>query len=376
MGTTSSGADSRVGFVTHESYFWHESIVDFGPDVEPGAQLETPEPRRRLLNLLTRTGLRDAMRPLEPNHIDDVELERVHTSDYIEAFRTLSCERGGELGDFAGFGRGAFEIAKASAGGVSSAVGAVLSGEVTRAYALVRPPGHHAERHRARGYCLLANIPLAIEQARADFGVRRVAVVDWDVHHGNGTQSIYYDDADVLAISLHQDRLYPVDSGSIAETGEGRGQGATINIPLPAGSGAGAYRYAFERLVVPALTRFRPELIIVACGYDAAFLDPSSQMALTAGSFSEMTAMLMHAADDLCSGRLVFAQEGGYSPLYAPICGAYVVATLLDSQVAITDPYGIHGSTPEQELLAHQREAVDRALDAAGLRDAAVVISS
>jgi acetoin utilization deacetylase AcuC-like enzyme len=307
------------------------------------------------------------MRDLRPLELDDAAIERVHTGEYVASFKALSDANGGALGDFAGFGPGSFEIAVASAGGVASAVRAVLDGEVNRAYALVRPPGHHAEPDRGRGYCLLANIPIAIETARVAQGVGRVAIVDWDVHHGNGAQRIYWDDPDVLAISLHQDRLYPVDSGSIEERGGDAATGANINIPIPAGAGAGAYFAAFDQVVEPALRAFRPELLIIASGYDAAFLDPSSQMALLADTYGDLTRRMMSIADDLCEGRLVIAQEGGYSPLYTPLCGASVIDALTEASVDLNDHYRSHRDTPEQELLPHQLEAIERAGAAAGV---------
>lgn len=358
----------RVGLVADEAGFWHESRADFGPSVEPGVQLETPEARRRLLHLIERLGLRRRMTPLEPLALAEADLARVHTADYLAAFRAQSAGAGGELGDFAGFGHGSYEIAVRSAGGVAAAVRAVLDGELDRAYALVRPPGHHAEPDRARGYCLLANIPIALELARARQGLGRVAIVDWDVHHGNGAQRIYWDDPDVLAISLHQDRLYPVESGAVEERGGDAALGATLNIPLPAGSGEGAYLAAFDRVVAPALRAFQPELLVVACGYDAAFLDPSSQMALTSATFGDLTRRVIELAEELCGGRLVIAQEGGYSPLYTPICGAAVVAALLEAEAEteLHDPYGRHLHTPEQNLLPHQLEAIERAGAAAG----------
>ncbi len=354
-----------VGLVTAEQYFYHRSIIDFGPDAEPGAELEGPEPRRRLLNLLRKTGAVDHCVPLAPFSLSREDLERVHTTEYLDAFVELSNAHGGELGDYAGFGPGSFEIAALSAGGVVAAAEAVATGQVQRAFALVRPPGHHAEAGRARGYCLLANIPLAIERLRASGLVSRVAVVDWDVHHGNGAQVIYYGDPEVLTISLHQAQLYPVDSGFIEEVGSGDGVGTNINVPLPAGSGLGAYRYAMTEIVVPALTDFAPDIIVVACGYDAGLLDPSSQMALPARAFGEFTRMMKQSAAQSAQGRLLIVQEGGYSPLHSPFCGVAVVHELLDRDFGLVDHYDLDDYAPQQPLHSHQRDAVDDARRAA-----------
>ena len=171
------------------------------------------------------------------------------------------------------------------------------------------------------GFCLLANIPIAIEAARAKHGIERVAVIDWDVHHGNGTQSIYYDDPDTLTISLHQDRCFPPGYSGADDRGEGAGVGANLNVPLLAGSGDDAYRYAFQRIVLPALERFRPELIIVASGLDASAVDPLARMQLHTDSYRFMTRAVKEAAQRHCGGRLVIVHEGGYSEAYVPFCG-------------------------------------------------------
>ena len=155
-----------------------------------------------------------------------------------------------------------------------AAVESVMKGATDNAYALVRPPGHHAEPNRGRGYCIFGNIAVAVKYALAKLGVSRVAVVDWDVHHGNGTQLAFYENPDVLTISIHQDNLYPTASGAMEDNGAGRGAGFNLNLPMPPGSGVGAYLAAFERVVVPALRKFKPELIVVASGLDANAYDP------------------------------------------------------------------------------------------------------
>jgi acetoin utilization deacetylase AcuC-like enzyme len=198
--------------------------------------------------------------PVRARPATDDELLRFHTAAYIDRIRSMALTGGGDAGENARFGRNGFEIARLAAGGSIAAVEAVLQRRVENAYALVRPSGHHAEPDRGRGFCIFGNVVLAVEHARHVHRVRRIAVVDWDVHHGNGTQIAYYADPDVLTISVHQEACYPVDSGGLSETGDGAGRGANINIPLPPGSGDGAYRAAFDRIVIPAVTAFRPEL--------------------------------------------------------------------------------------------------------------------
>jgi acetoin utilization deacetylase AcuC-like enzyme len=356
---------NTLGLVTSEKYFYHQSRIDFGPDVEPGADLETPAPRRRLLNLIRKTGAYDECVALTPIQANTDDLLRIHSQGYVSEFKTLSDTTGGELGDYAGFGPGAFEIAALSAGGVMEAALAVARGTVRRSFALVRPPGHHAERDRARGFCLFANIPIAIERLRAEGLADRIVVIDWDVHHGNGAQSIYYHDPNVLTISIHQEQLYPADSGFVNELGIDAGFGFNLNIPLPSGGGVGIYRYAFETVIEPAVRSFQPDIVFVACGYDAGILDPSSQMALPASGFTELTNRVIALAEDVADGRLVFAQEGGYSELHSPLCGASVVHALLEKDIQLVDHYAVTEESPEQRLLPHQIEAVNLARSAA-----------
>jgi acetoin utilization deacetylase AcuC-like enzyme len=166
----------------------------------------------------------------------------------------------------------------------------------------------------------------------------RIAVVDWDVHHGNGTEAVFYDRDDVLTISLHQERNYPMDTGDCEDRGAGAGFGANINIPLPPGSGHSNYIEVIERLVIPALQAYGPDAIIVACGYDAAAVDPLSRTLATAETFRQMTQLMMEAAHDLCEGRLTLVHEGGYSEVYVPFCGHGVLQELSRSAVCAPDP--------------------------------------
>jgi acetoin utilization deacetylase AcuC-like enzyme len=251
-------------------------------------------------------------------------------------------------------GRGSYEIALLSAGAAYRAVDAVLRGEVDNAYALCRPAGHHALPDLGIGMCVFANVALAILRAREEHGVGRVAVVDWDVHHGNGTQAAFYGDPSVLTISLHQEDWLPPDSGHVSENGEG----ATLNAPLPAGSGWGAYRAAIERVVVPAIERFAPDLVIVASGLDAAAFDPLARMALHSEAYRAMTAMLLEAS----GGRLAMCHEGGYDPAYVPFCGLAILEELSGIRTACADPFlEILQRGPGEVLQPHQETAVARA---------------
>lgn len=336
-----------TGFLWDERCFWHSAgehalFLPVGGWVQPPAaagHAESPESKRRLKSLLDVAGLAARLQTgsAEPATMDN--LLRVHTRGYLEAFRALSADRGGELGEEGRFGRGGFDIACVSAGLAMRAVDEVLTGRWQNAYSLSRPPGHHCLPDRSMGFCLLANIAIAIEAAKARHGLERVAVIDWDVHHGNGTQAIFYDRPDVLTISLHQERCYPTDTGFAEERGQGAGTGANINIPLLPGGGHRSYVRAVERIVLPALERFRPELVIIACGLDANGVDPLARMLATSETFRAMTRLVRQAAGALCGGRVVAVHEGGYAEVAVPFCGLAVIEELSGHRTEVEDPF-------------------------------------
>ncbi|CAA9322673.1 MAG: Deacetylases, including yeast histone deacetylase and acetoin utilization protein [uncultured Nocardioidaceae bacterium] len=359
-----SSASRRTGFVCDDSYFDHRTDEGLGPWVAPGPAFETPEGKKRIRDLVVASGLVAELVTVPPSPLSRDDTLRFHTVAYLDSIERMSAGEGGDAGEVTWFGPGSYEIALLSAGGTYAAVRAVVDGEVDNAYALVRPPGHHAERDLGRGYCMLANIALAILKARAELGVGRVAVVDWDVHHGNGTEQAFYDDPETLTISLHQDRLYPRDTGFVEHQGEGPGRMANVNLPLPAGSSRGAYLDAFDRVVEPLVRRFRPELIVVACGFDAGSLDPLGRMMLSAGDFGELTRRVRVLAEELCGGRLVLSHEGGYSELHVPFCGTRVLEELSGASTGIDDPFAWVEDHGGQELQPHQAAAVQAVVDA------------
>ena len=226
------------------------------------------------------------------------------------------------------------------------------------AYVLLRPPGHHAEPDRGRGFCLLANAALAIAHLRAIRGLKRVALIDWDVHHGNGAQDIFYGDPEVLTLSIHEADNYPRGSGGLEERGFGAGYGANLNLPLPPGSGHGAYLAAIAQVVSPALERFRPEMILVSSGYDACLYDPLARQMAMMETFRQMTRSIVEQAARLCAGRLVILHEGGYSDFYAPFCGLAVIEELAGLRTAVEDPFNAHLNREAQRLQPHQAEMI------------------
>lgn len=335
-----------TGFYWDEKCFWHAGegyagTYPIGGHVQPlayGGLPESPESKRRLKALVDVTGLGKELRHRSAPMATMEELERVHPAAFLKTFKEMSDAGGGELGLRTPFSRGGFEIAALSAGLARSALLSVLEGEFENAYALSRPPGHHCLPDWPNGFCLLANISVAIEAALAEGLAERVAVVDWDVHHGNGTEAIYYDRDDVLTISIHQENNYPVDTGEAEARGAGAGEGFNLNIPLPGGTGHAGYLEAYDRFVTPALEAFQPDVIIVACGYDASIFDPLSAMMAIPDTFRQLTARVMESADDLCDGKLVMVHEGGYSDVHVPFCGHAVLETMARSSIRAQDP--------------------------------------
>jgi acetoin utilization deacetylase AcuC-like enzyme len=245
-----------------------------------------------------------------PRRVTDQEITRVHDPDYLTAIKETA-GRAVALDSDTFTSPGTFEAAYVAAGAAVSAVEHVLDGKPgTRAMALVRPPGHHAERNRAMGFCLFNNIAIAAAAARAR-GLRRVAVVDYDVHHGNGTQWTFYADPSVLFISSHQYPYYP-GTGAAGDIGSGAGAGFTINLPLSAGATDADYEHAYTKIALPVLEQFRPELILISAGFDAHLNDPLAGMRLSSAYFAHLTAAIAAVAEQCCDGRVVAITEGGY----------------------------------------------------------------
>ena len=366
-----------TGLVWHELYMWHDTgtgawVMPASLTVQPLGHIESAEGKRRIHNLLQVSGLMDHLVQLKPRPATEDEILRLHTREYVERIKKMSSELGGEAGEETPFGPGSYEIALLAAGGCITAVDAVLDKKVDNAYALVRPPGHHAERDQGRGFCIFGNVTLAAMHAQVR-GLSRVAIVDWDVHHGNGTEHAFYSDPTVLTISIHQDNNYPPGSGAITDTGQGAGRGYNINVPLPPGSGVGAYVATFERVVVPALKAFRPELILIASGLDASAMDPLASMMMTSDGYRTLTGMVLAAARDVCGGMLVACHEGGYSPAYVPYCGLAVIEELAGMRTSIEDPLlGLLAAFGGQEIQPHQEVVVQQAAKlAAGVLPAA-----
>ena len=269
---------------------------------------ERPERLQAVEALLRRTPLWDAVEHPEPQPVDEDIIARVHARTYIALVRNMAASGGGYLDPDTPVSPASYAVARRAVGGAVLAVDSAISQSGGVAFVLPRPPGHHAGVHQGRGFCLFNNTALAARHALEAHGMRRVFILDWDVHHGNGTQEIFYEDPAVVFCSLHQEAWYP-GTGALEETGEGPGEGTTINIPLPAGVGDGGYQHLFEEVVLPLLRAVAPSLIIVSAGYDAHHDDPLGGMMLTAGGFGRLAALVRETAG---STPIVALLEGGY----------------------------------------------------------------
>jgi acetoin utilization deacetylase AcuC-like enzyme len=272
-----------------------------------------PERPERLV--AARAGLKRAVAPEElvrvaVRPVSDEEVLRVHSESHLRGLRDALSAGWGHIDADTFFSPASEEAAWLAAGGAVELCRAVVEGPVRRGLALLRPPGHHAVPSRAMGFCLLNNIAIAAADALAR-GLSRVAIVDWDVHHGNGTQDIFYEDARVLFVSLHQSPLYP-GTGRVEERGARGGEGTTVNVPMPPGSGPAAYGAAFRELVLPVLRAFDAELVLVSSGFDAHRRDPLAQLELDADCFGAMTTALLEHVEEAGHGRLALFLEGGY----------------------------------------------------------------
>jgi acetoin utilization deacetylase AcuC-like enzyme len=262
---------------------------------------------------LASDGLLAKSRRIEPIPAADEAILRCHAADYLRIVREDMAAGQCHLstGDTPLSPR-SLDVARLSAGGVIAAVDAVFAGDVRNAFAVVRPPGHHATPTRGMGFCVFDNIAIAARHAQARQGVRRVLIADWDVHHGNGTQDIFYEDPTVFFFDTHQHPLYP-GTGLAAETGRGDGLGFTMNCPFPAGAGRKEIVGAFRERLMPAADAFRPELVLVSAGFDSRDGDPLGGFRLTDDDFAELTTIVMEIAAKHADGRLVTSLEGGYA---------------------------------------------------------------
>jgi acetoin utilization deacetylase AcuC-like enzyme len=302
-----------------------------------------PENQQRLkaiLRVLEEQHMRERLASIVAVPITTERLERCHTRSYIEQVQRMAERGGGHLDPDTYVRPASYDAALMAAGGLVEATRAVLDGEVDNAFALVRPPGHHALHNRGMGFCLFNNVAIAARYALAERGLDRVLIVDFDVHHGNGTQAEFYDDPAVMYISSHQYPYYP-GTGYWNETGSGDGTGSTVNVPLSGGVGDQGFARILAEIVGPAAWRFQPQLVLVSAGYDAHWDDPLAHMQLSIAGYAAIARALRDLAAELCAGRIVFTLEGGYhlDALAYSVLNTFAVL-LGDEEWHLVDPLG------------------------------------
>lgn len=292
---------STTGLVFDEGYFLHDTP-------------SSPESKERLLVIkktLTDLGLWSNLHVINPKPISTNIITHVHCIDYLKRLEIFSEKGGGHWDQDTMMSRDSFRTAILAASGAVTAVEKVYSGQFTNSFVLARPPGHHAEEDNAMGFCLLNNVAIATRFAQRELGLKKIFILDWDAHHGNGIEKVFYEESSVMYFSIHQNGLFP-RTGFIKNSGVNQGLGYNINIPLPKGSGDQAYYYIFNRLLLPVIRQYEPQMIIVAAGFDGYHRDPLTGLQLTCAGFEQMTEQLLNISNEICGGKLVFILEGGY----------------------------------------------------------------
>lgn len=355
----------KTGYVFDESFFWHDNgsgtlYLPAGGYLEPDVFVEHPSTKRRVNNLLAKSGLMDSLQIIKPVSASKEQVEKVHKTSYVEYVKQLSDTTGGDAGDHAIVGRGSYEIALLSAGAAMTAVDAVMNNEVKNAYSLSRPPGHHAEPDKGIGFCIFNNVAIAAKYAKEKYGLERILILDWDVHHGNGTEKVFYEDNSIVFISIHQHLSFPNNTGYAEHVGENIGEGFNINIPLPAGTGDAGYLEAFESIIAPIAREFKPQLILISAGQDPGMFDPLGRMNMTAEGFGKITNTMLDVAEEVCDGKIVFVHEGGYSNAYVPFCTLRIIEEMSGVKTDVLDPFTDSQALDEINIV--QQNAINHVL--------------
>jgi acetoin utilization deacetylase AcuC-like enzyme len=319
---------TKTGVVKDPIYLEHRPS-EFHP--------ESPQRLEVLYEMLEGAEVRGTFVEISPRPCDREDLERVHDGGYIDFVASTAGKPLASLDPDTQTSPRSYEASLQAAGGCLEAVDRILSGEIQNAFAMVRPPGHHAETARAMGFCLFNNVAIAARYAQAKHGLAKVMIVDWDLHHGNGTQRTFYDDATVLYASTHQYPYYP-GTGGFDEIGNGTGQGLTVNVPLSPGHGDGEYAGIYRRIMAQVGRAYQPDLLIISAGFDIYLGDPLGGMRVTPGGFAMMTRTLKEMADEVCHGRLLVALEGGYNLEGLRTAGEAVLKELTGHDAFGADP--------------------------------------
>lgn len=318
----------KAGLVYDPIYLEH----DTGDHVENSQRLVS------IMSHLEETGMKEKLISFSPRLASIEEVEMVHASEYVSYIKSKAESGGGWLDPDTFMCPRSYEVALYAAGGMLTAVEKVMTGEVDSAFALVRPPGHHATSNRAMGFCIFNNIAIAAKFALANFNIERILIADFDVHHGNATQEAFYNDSKVLYFSTHQYPFYP-GTGWLDETGTDEGKGYTVNFPMSAGWGDDEYLRAFNEVLVPAARKFQPQLILVSVGFDPHWADNIAMMQVSVSGFAQIVRILEKLAVELCQGHLALTLEGGYN-LEVAASGTRAIFDVLLGNAEVVDPLG------------------------------------
>jgi acetoin utilization deacetylase AcuC-like enzyme len=294
----------RTGLIYDQRYLAHDMGM---------GHPESPNRLRAIMQRLEQSGTLQRLVRVEPRKAENEWVTEIHTPTYVAALTKHAPISGRiSLDPDTSMSAGSLEAAYLAAGGVLAGIDAIMEKRIDHVFCAVRPPGHHAEAARAMGFCLFNNIAIAARYAQKRYGIQRVLIVDWDVHHGNGTQHSFEDDSSILFFSTHQYPHYP-GTGRGTERGTGSGEGFTINVPMEAGGGDEEYRSIFQKVLTPAAERFRPEFILLSAGFDAHRDDPLASMTLTESGYADLTEIVVGIAKRHAGGRVLSALEGGYN---------------------------------------------------------------
>ena len=294
----------RVGLVSHPAFLEH----DMGSH-----HPESPERLRAILGQLESTGIMSKLTRINPRKAEKEWIVRIHDPAHVQRIEDKAPSSGYATFDpDTSMSPGSLQAAYLAAGGVMSAVDAIMDNQVDQVFCAVRPPGHHAEVNRAMGFCFFNNVAIAARYIQERHGLQKVLIVDWDVHHGNGTQHVFERDPSIIFFSTHQYPHYP-GTGAENERGQGQGEGMTINVPMCGGQGDEVYREVFQNVLVPAADAFKPDFVLISAGFDAHEDDPLASMAITTTGYGELTRMVSDIANTHCHGRIVACLEGGYN---------------------------------------------------------------
>ncbi len=294
----------KVGIACHSDFLKHEP---------PGYHPERPERLKRIMGHLKEKDLLAELKEFDFQAADESWIAEIHTENYISRVKEM-CQRGYPYLDYGDtyLTRESFEVARLAVGAALKAADLVMDGVLKRAFCCLRPPGHHAEPDRGMGFCLFNNVAVLARYLQKRHGIRKVAIIDWDVHHGNGTQRAFYTDPSVYYFSVHQFPHYP-GTGGEEERGEGEGEGYTLNVPVAAGAGDKEYFQIFEEKFLPALEAFKPQILLISAGFDAHRDDPLSGIQLSDEAYSRMTDYLKEVSNKTAEGRILSLLEGGYN---------------------------------------------------------------